>query len=284
MQNSEIVFVQKIIKKRNKENFIMISNALLKKKNRVTITSKDMKKQAKKIIFKNVHGYSYPLQSLSKIKDFKINKIIIETINSNMLIVFIYIDSKDVEINEKINRLKNEKCIGIDMGRKNICAIVNNFGEQPILIKGSRLVKLYEEDMKSFNDNLNELIKYMQEYIYKHKIEKIYIGDMHIYEPYSLIIEQFKKLKNVKLVLIDEEFTSKASFLDNDMYSTIRNFSGKRVTRGTYQTKKGIEISSDINAAYNILIKGNQFAFVNEPKVIITPDIIKIEAKKEDSN
>jgi len=67
------------------------------------------------------------------------------------------------------------------------------------------------------------------------------------------------ELHGIALKMIDESYTSKASFIDNDILpkkyspSIPHSFSGKRVKRGLYQTQKGIAINADANGAYNIL-------------------------------
>ena len=69
------------------------------------------------------------------------------------------------------------------------------------------------------------------------------------------------------MVEVEESYTSKASFIDNDTLPTLsaKNnnnnsnkehiFSGKRIKRGLYKTKDKIIINADINGAANILRK-----------------------------
>lgn len=66
--------------------------------------------------------------------------------------------------------------------------------------------------------------------------------------------------KGIEVVWMEESYTSKSSFLDNDELPTRGSegkytFSGKRVKRGLYKTEKGIYINSDLNGAYNIIRK-----------------------------
>ncbi|MFH7833525.1 RNA-guided endonuclease TnpB family protein [Bacillus luti] len=74
----------------------------------------------------------------------------------------------------------------------------------------------------------------------------------------------------------EESYTSKASFLDKDpvpVWSkedrTHYHFSGKRMTRGLYQSKAGTCIHADINGALNILQKS---------KVVQLDDNVKVKA------
>ena len=70
------------------------------------------------------------------------------------------------------------------------------------------------------------------------------------------------KLYGIELKLQEESYTSKASFFDGDeipIYDKENSqeyvFSGKRIKRGLYQTKKGKLINADCNGALNILRK-----------------------------
>jgi IS605 OrfB family transposase len=76
--------------------------------------------------------------------------------------------------------------------------------------------------------------------------------------------------------IINESYTSKASYLDNDLIPELdykkHIFSGRRTKRGLYISKIGKKINADLNAALNILRKGNPnteklgYSGVNTPK------------------
>ncbi|MEO1561207.1 MAG: zinc ribbon domain-containing protein, partial [Cyanobacteria bacterium J06632_19] len=78
------------------------------------------------------------------------------------------------------------------------------------------------------------------------------------------LIKRFQELcpeYGIKLFVTSEEYTSKASFIDNDdlpeygAKPTEWKPSGKRINRDVYRTKNGQHIHADINAAANILRK-----------------------------
>ena len=76
------------------------------------------------------------------------------------------------------------------------------------------------------------------------------------------------KLVGIQVIVTEESYTSKASFLDLDSlprYDPKRTeepiFSGKRVKRGMYRAADGRYIHADVNGAYNILRKGKPDAF-----------------------
>jgi IS605 OrfB family transposase len=70
---------------------------------------------------------------------------------------------------------------------------------------------------------------------------------------------------SINYLEVEESYTSKSSFLDNDELPEYKaeqpytkSFSGRRIKRGLYQTKDGRFINADVNGAYNILRKGKQ--------------------------
>lgn len=112
------------------------------------------------------------------------------------------------------------------------------------------------------------------------EIEKVFIGkninwkqnlpfgkkvkQRFAYLPYETFIEQLRykcQLRGITVVIQEESYTSKASFLDNDdipVYGEVENlkFSGGRINRGLYRSGSGRLINADVNGAYNILRKG----------------------------
>jgi putative transposase len=75
-------------------------------------------------------------------------------------------------------------------------------------------------------------------------------------------------LVGIQMLVSEESYTSKASFLDADplpVYDADRHetpaFSGKRAKRGLYRAVDGTPINADVNGAYNIIRKGAPEAF-----------------------
>ena len=93
------------------------------------------------------------------------------------------------------------------------------------------------------------------------------------YIPFEKLIFQLEykcAANGIKFIEVEESYTSKASFLDNDKIpvydkndKTECKFSGTRIKRGLYKTKKGILINADVNGACNILKKYKKSAFKN---------------------
>ena len=78
------------------------------------------------------------------------------------------------------------------------------------------------------------------------------------YLQFVSMIEYKAKLKGIRTVRVNESYTSKSSFFDNDTLPSGKAdkdhiFSGKRVSRGLYHTKSGWYINADVNGALNIM-------------------------------
>lgn len=273
---NELVIIQKITRNQNGIDFAVIRNTLLFNKQKSVIKQRDLRVKASKILFKNIYGYGYPIP-FGEILDEKTipSKIILENIDEYIILIFIYFNTHTKKISKAMDKLKNERCIGIDIGKKNTFAITNNLSKKPIIINGTMMQKLYYEDLYLFNKYLKNALSFLQNYINKNKIDTIYVGDMKKYEPYSTIVDSLFELKNVKVVLIDEENTSKASFLDSDICVSDK-FTGKRINRSTYRSGNGTLIDADINASYNIILKGNQLAFSNCCYTHTKPEVFDI--------
>lgn len=91
------------------------------------------------------------------------------------------------------------------------------------------------------------------------------------------------ELVGIKVIVTEESYTSRASFLDQDMipvYGKVSSpkFSGRRVSRGLYKTKSGRRISADVNGSLNILRKGFPNAFSNGIQgVVVHPIKVNLE-------
>ncbi len=76
------------------------------------------------------------------------------------------------------------------------------------------------------------------------------------------------ELVGIRVILTEESYTSKASFLDLDllpvrdpMRTEEPKFSGRRVKRGLYRASGKRYLNADVNGAYNIIRKGKPDAF-----------------------
>jgi IS605 OrfB family transposase len=115
--------------------------------------------------------------------------------------------------------------------------------------------------------------------------------------PHSRLIEMLEykaRLAGITVIVQEESYTSRASFLGLDpipVYGKTEKepvFTGKRIKRGLYKTSTGQLINSDVNAAYNILRKAIPNAFSNGiGSCVVQPrrvDPLKLKGKGEGLN
>ena len=82
--------------------------------------------------------------------------------------------------------------------------------------------------------------------------------------PYSLLINMLRyKLeeKGGVLVELNEAYTSKCSFLDNEEICKHESYKGKRIRRGLFLSSDKKALNADINGSLNILKRGMKFGF-----------------------
>ena len=99
--------------------------------------------------------------------------------------------------------------------------------------------------------------------------------------PYSLLINMLRyKLeeKGGQLIELNESYTSKCSFLDNEEICKHETYKGKRVKRGLFLSSNKKALNADINGSLNILKRGIGFSFKVENE-IFRPTKIDIQKK-----
>lgn len=104
--------------------------------------------------------------------------------------------------------------------------------------------------------------------------------------PHSLLIQMITykaERHGIKVIVTEESYTSKASFLDNDDISvygesdTKKSFSGKRIKRGLYRSKNGTFINADVNGAANIMRKVFIKAFEETFSSLLQPESLLLK-------
>jgi putative transposase len=99
--------------------------------------------------------------------------------------------------------------------------------------------------------------------LWKQEVELGRVNNQHFVQiPHARFIAMLEykaKLAGIRVIVQEESYTSKASFLDLDLlpvYDPKREgkltFSGKREQRGLYRAKNGRRIQADVNGSYNI--------------------------------
>lgn len=76
--------------------------------------------------------------------------------------------------------------------------------------------------------------------------------------PFYTFINQLDykcKLEGINVILTEESYTSKCSFLDGESIEKHESYLGKRIKRGLFKSAKGKLINADLNGSLNILKK-----------------------------
>ena len=63
------------------------------------------------------------------------------------------------------------------------------------------------------------------------------------------------EMHGISLTVIEESYTSKCSFLDDEPLCKHEDYCGKRIHRGLFMSSNGRLINADVNGALNILKK-----------------------------
>lgn len=98
--------------------------------------------------------------------------------------------------------------------------------------------------------------------------------------PYSTFIKMIEykcKLVGINVLITEESYTSKCSFLDSEDIKKQKEYKGKRIKRGLFKSSEGVLINADVNGSLNILRKvvGN---FNYDPiEVCSTPAVITVK-------
>jgi IS605 OrfB family transposase len=117
--------------------------------------------------------------------------------------------------------------------------------------------------------------------------QKINIGDQNnqnfVSIPHARFISMLTykaQLVSIKVVITEESYTSKCSFLDLEPIEKREVYLGKRISRGMFRSSKGFLINADVNGSYNIIRKVAPNAFSNGVEgVVVHP--LRVSLKNE---
>ena len=92
--------------------------------------------------------------------------------------------------------------------------------------------------------------------------------------PFNMLISMLEykcKLAGINVVIVNEAYTSKCSFLDGETIQKHDTYKGKRVKRGLFISSKGIKINADINGSLNIMVVGLKQLNVKRDVLVLEP-------------
>ena len=82
--------------------------------------------------------------------------------------------------------------------------------------------------------------------------------------PFNVFISMISykaTLEGINVKIVEESYTSKCSFLDNERICKHESYKGRRTKRGLFKTSSGKTINADINGAFNIIRKSAKESF-----------------------
>lgn len=99
--------------------------------------------------------------------------------------------------------------------------------------------------------------------------------------PHAIFIEMLTykaQQEGMTVIITEESYTSKCSFLDNEALQKQEQYAGKRIKRGLFRAGDGRTINADINAAANIIRKVLPNAFANGIEAVVVSPLQLIPA------
>lgn len=182
----------------------------------------------------------------------------------------------------------NGNYLGIDLGLNNLASCVSNTGSC-FIINGKPLKSInqyYNKRLAYLKSKLKVINKYQDtsrvliNHVVSNGINTIVIGHNKCWKqeinigkrnnqnfvsiPFNMFISMISykaTLEGINVKIVEESYTSKCSFLDNEQICKHDKYAGRRVKRGLFKTSSGSIINADINGAFNIIRKSAKEAF-----------------------
>ena len=143
------------------------------------------------------------------------------------------------------------------------------------------------------NDYLHKTTKIFVNYLVSKKINNVVIGynkewkqginigrvnnQNFVQIPYYKLLNMLTykcEIEGISVIVTEESYTSKCSFLDDEDICKHEEYVGKRIKRGLYKASDGRLINADVNGALNILKKVIGKFEYNSIKVCSTPLVV----------
>ena len=162
------------------------------------------------------------------------------------------------------------------------------------------LDRLWLKRNNKISYEIHKVTKFLANYFDERDVSKVIIGNNSVWKneinlgkrnnqnfvniPYTKFINQLTykcQLLGITVIVREESYTSKASFLDYDEIPNYKEgakykFSGKRIKRGLYRSTTR-KINADVNGAYNIMVKENpNYIIVKREQLGFNPTLIKL--------
>ena len=162
------------------------------------------------------------------------------------------------------------------------------------------LHRLWLKRNNKISYEIHKITKFLANYFDERDVSKVIIGNNSGWKnginigkinnqnfvniPYAKFINQLTykcQLLGITVIVREESYTSKASFLDYDKIPNYKEgekykFSGKRIKRGLYRSSKR-KINADVNGAYNTMVKEDSNYIIGKREQLgFNPILIKL--------
>ena len=159
-----------------------------------------------------------------------------------------------------------------------------------------RISRLTLRRNRKIKDCMHKVSKKIVEYMEANSLNTLFVGknvgwkdsinlgrtnnQNFVSVPYNMLIQMLEykcKLAGINVVIVNEAYTSKCSFLDREKISKHTSYAGKRIRRGLFISSSGIMINADINGSLNIMRLGLEKQNV---KLDVVEEILRPENKR----
>lgn len=166
---------------------------------------------------------------------------------------------------KSINQYYNKKAAKLK-SRRDKCKNKN--------VNSNKLRKLSLKRSNKIKDYLHKASRKLVNHLVSNNVSKVVIGhnknwkqDINLGKvnnqkfvqiPFNMFIQMIAykaRLEGIEVIIREESYTSKCSFLDNEEICMHETYKGKRIKRGLFRSYDGRLINADLNGALNILRK-----------------------------
>ena len=156
--------------------------------------------------------------------------------------------------------------------------------------RSKRLQKLTEKRNRKVKDYFHKTSRYIVNQLVSNQINTLIVGynkgwkqEVNIGKrnnqkfvdiPFMMLRDMLSykcKLVGINVIVTEEAYTSKCSFIDNEEIKKKEVYDGRRTKRGLYKSKDGRLINADINGSYNIMRKGLKKVSLDD-KIVSYPE------------
>ena len=183
---------------------------------------------------------------------------------------------------------------------QSILATVNEKDKKKKSYKSNRLTRLRVKRNNIMNDYIHKTTRYIINYCKENNIDTIVIGNNKfqkqnkrkkqlkglknfIQVPIKRIIEQLRyklEYEDIRLIETEESYTSKTSFLDNEMPNKETIPKGKRIRRGIFKRPNGEQVNADVNGSLQILSKVISTRLLEQLRLVVSSNGLALNPLK----